>query len=611
MVAKKQLLRPIGYATLLALTLGCTSGATEAGPGGPGAGSGSGSAPGGGAGGAAPGEVPIGSNPGGVTVTCDQTAKPGVSPLLRLSTLQYRNTVKDLLDAVGASALLPTIDGPLGSIPDDSLDDGFRGRDHRTALEHVQGYFNVGRALGDALVSDATLLTQVAGTCAAQATLSAACVDGFLQRFVQLAYRRPLSHAERDELVALNDGKRSPAQAIRAIVVVTLSSPRFLHHVEVDGNALTSGDDVLQLSSYEIASRLSYTFWQTMPDAELLRAAEDGSLANEAGFAEQLERVFADPRTQQTLWSFWNEWFRFEKFTGFESTRPALQALAEGESLGVQGHDHYADMVQEVRDLTVLFTFQKSATLSDLLTTDLSLTKSADLAHLYGVSAWSGQGPYPKLPPTRVGLLQRAALLVSNLEQTNPFHRGAFVRRTLLCDALPQPDPNSLPPGSLDPPIPSSAETTRQRFQAKVEGNVLCQGCHGSFSDIGYALESFDALGRYRAVELIFDEQTGKKLAELPLDTGALPQITRGDTSPVADAAELNQRLVESQKVEACLAERYFEFAVRRAASEASSDECVVQDLAAGLKDPALGLGGAFRRLAQYSSFFQRKVGPQ
>ncbi|MEI9954368.1 MAG: DUF1592 domain-containing protein [Pseudomonadota bacterium] len=607
MNAKKPRLRPFLCATLLAFPLGCNSGGPEAGAAGLGGASSEGGSESGG--GAAPGDIPVGTNPGGVTVKCDPAASPGVSPLLRLSTLQYRNTVKDLLDALGASALLPAIAGQLGSIPDDSLADGFRGQDNRTALEHVQGYFNVGRAVGDALAADPALLTTVAGACASEATLSAACVDGFLDRFVQLAYRRPLSQAERTDFASLNDGLRSPAQAIRAIVVVALSSPRFVHHVEIDGNA--SGDDLLQLTSYEIASRLSYTFWQTMPDAELLQAAQDGSLASDTGFAAQLERVFADPRTQQTLWGFWNEWFRFEKFTGFESTRPALRALAQGESLGVKGHDHYADMVQEVRDLTSLFTFQKSATLSELLTTDLSVTQSADLAHLYGVSAWSGQGEYPKLPPTRVGLLQRAALLVSNLEQTNPFHRGAFVRRTLLCDPLPQPDPNSLPPGSLDPPPPSSAQTTRQRFQAKVEGKALCQGCHGGFSDIGYALESFDALGRVRSVEQVFDEKTGDKLAELPLDTSAVPKITPSDLTQVANAAELNQRLVDSQKVEACLAERYFEFAVRRAASASTLDECVVQDLALGLKDPAVGLGGAFRRLAQYSSFFRRKVGPQ
>ncbi len=589
---------------LCGLALSCTSGVS-----GPAAGAGG---MGNAAGGTGPGGVPVGTNPGGVTIKCDQGVAPGVSPLMKLSTLEYKNTVKDLLTSVGAGAALPGIDGLLQSIPDDSLADGFRGRDNRTALEHVQGYFNVGRAVGDAVMKDPALLAAVAGACASEAALSATCVNGFLDRFVRLAYRRPLIDADRAEYAALNDGKRSPAQAIRAMLIVALSSPRFVNQVEVDGTLLASSTDVLQLTSYEIASRLSYAFWQSMPDTELLAAAEDGSLATDTGFSKQLDRVFADPRTQETLWSFWNEWFRFEKFTGFETTRPALQALATGESLGVAGHDHYRDMVQEVRDLTQLFTFQKTGTVADLLTTDVSVTKSADLAHLYGVPVWSGTGEYPKLPSgTRAGLLQRAAVLVSNLEQTNPFHRGALIRRSILCDALPQPDPNSLPPGSLDPPPPSTAQTTRQRFQAKVDGKALCQACHGGFSDMGYVLESFDALGRYRTTEQVFDEKTGAKVADLPIDTSATPKIKADDTMPVANANELNQRLLASQKVEACMAQRYFEFAARRAVSDATLDTCVVQDLAGGLKDPAVGLAGTFRRLAKYSSFFQRKVGPQ
>ena len=561
-------------------------------------------------GGTGPGGVPVGSNPGGVTVMCDRGAAPGVSPFMKLSTRQYRNTVRDLLSAVGAGSVTSDIDNLTAGIPDDSLADGFRGLDNRTALEHVQGYFNVGRAIADAISNDGTLLGAVAGACVSEATLSESCANGFLDRFVRLAYRRPLLGAERAEYLALNDGLRTPAQAIRAMLIVALSSPRFVYQVELDGTDVAA--DLLQLTSYEIASRLSYTFWQTMPDTALLEAAGDGSLASDAGFAAQLERVFADPRTRQTIWTFYDEWFRFEKFTGFETTRPALQALAAGESLGEPGHEHYRDMVQEVRDLTELFTFEQPRTLSELLTTDVSVTQSADLARLYGVSVYSGSGAYPKLPAgTRAGLLQRAALLVSNLEQTNPFHRGAAIRRSVLCDPLPQPDPNSLPPGSLDPPPPSAAETTRQRFSAKVDGKALCQACHGGFSDIGYVLESFDALGRYRTTELVFDEQTGEKLAELPIDTEALARVTPDDERPVADAADLNERLVASQKVEACMAQQYFAFASRRAPAEATLDSCVVQDLATALRDPALGIGGALRRVAQYGSFFQRKVGPQ
>ncbi|HEX7671876.1 MAG TPA: DUF1592 domain-containing protein, partial [Polyangiaceae bacterium] len=411
---------------------------------------------------------------------------------------------------------------------------------------------------------------------------------------------------------ALNDGVRTPGEAIRAMIVVTLSSPRFVNHVEIDGTAVGGKEDLLQLTPYETASRLSYLFWQTMPDAALFTAAEDGSLATQAGFAEQLDRVFQDSRTRDTLWQFWNEWFRLEKFTGFETTRPGFQSLAAGAPIGQPGHDYYADMTAEIRDLTEAFTFGASHTVADLLTTDVSVTRSADLAGLYGVTPWAGSGDYPVLPAgTRTGILQRSALLVSNLELTNPFHRGALVRRNVLCDPLPQPDPNSLPPGSLDPPPVTAAQTTRQRYQAKIEGKNLCLGCHTQFADIGYVLESFDALGRYRAVERVYDEQTGKELAQLPIDTNGIVHVTPDDQRPVASAAELNQRLVESQKVEACMATKYFSFATRRIAEESSLDMCAVQDLGQLLKDSSVGLGGAFRRVALGSVFSRRKVGPR
>ena len=136
-----------------------------------------------------------------------------------------------------------------------------------------------------------------------------------------------------------------------------------------------------------------------MPDDALLAAAAatgDGSLATDAGFGTQLDRVFADPRTRDTLWQFWNEWMRFESFTGFATDRPAFKALAAGENVGVAGHDHWGDMVREIQDLTNLYTWTQSGTLGDLMTSDLSVTKSADLAHLYGVPAWSGSGDYPR-----------------------------------------------------------------------------------------------------------------------------------------------------------------------------------------------------------------------
>jgi hypothetical protein len=517
-----------------------------------------------------------------------------------------------LLSASGLSAVVDEIRTKLDAVPDDSTI-AFRGLDRRIASDHVKAFFDVATAVADAATQPAARLTALAGNCASTSPIAATCLDNFLKSFGRRAFRRPLTSEELTEFreIANGDSPRAAnsAEALRNVLVVMLMSPRFLNHLELEGAAIGSRKDYFALAPYEIASRLSYTFWQTLPDDALLAAAEDGSLATGAGFDAQLDRVFADPRTRQTLWQFWNEWLRFESFTGFAADRPAFQALAKGESVGVAGHDHWADMVQEVRDLTDLYTWKQPGSFRALMTSTVSVTRSPDLARLYDVAEWSGNGDYPTFEAgTRSGLLQRAALLASTLETTNPFHRGSLIRRSLLCDDLPRPDPNSLPAGSLDAPPPSEALTTRERYEMKVEGNPLCGGCHAAFSDLGYALEAFDSLGRYRTEERVFDEQSGKLLATLPIDTAVELELVPGDRRAVSTPAELNQLLLDTGKVEACLSANYFRYALRRDPARDSDDACAFEAMRGDLASPDVQLAGVFRRIALVSGFRQRKM---
>ncbi|HTQ08043.1 MAG TPA: DUF1592 domain-containing protein [Polyangiaceae bacterium] len=539
---------------------------------------------------------------------------PGVTPLSKLSTVQYRNTVLDLLEATGLDDLTDSVTPLLEAVPDDSTQASFRGLDKRISSDHVTGYFNVATTIGDLATADTKHLTTLAGSCATASSLATSCLDAFLKSFGRLALRHPLTSDELKEYEDVAQGSSptaaNPAEALRNVVVMLLMSPRFVNQLELEGTPVAGRDDYLALSPYEIAARLSYTFWQTMPDAELLSTADDGSLATDDGFDKELSRVFADARTQQTIWQFWNEWMRFEAFTGFSYERPAFQALAAGEHLGEPGHDHWGDMVQEIRDLTELYTWKQTGTLLDLLTSNVSVTPSADLAHLYGVPAWSGSGAYPTLPDgTRTGLLTRSALLASSLETTNPFHRGATIRRAILCEDLEPPDPNSLPAGSLDPPPVDQTETTRERYQAKIAGNNLCLGCHTAFSNIGYTLEAYDSLGRFRTEEKVFDEQTGDLLATLPIDTTASVQIGDEPASNVNGPLELNQRLVDSGKVEACFSANYFRYTLRRDPEANSADACAFEDMRAAVTTEGMGLSQAFRQIATEPAFRTRKVG--
>src|SRR5690606_10836078 len=174
----------------------------------------------------------------------------------------------------------------LQAIPEDSRSLLFRGLDSRISLEHVEGYFNVAQTVSDAITQDDAHLQRVAGECAIDAALSPdsplpeTCLDSFIDRLGLLTYRRPLVAMEHDELrsVATEGAAALGArEQVRALIVAALISPRFVNHVEIDGALVEGSDDLLLLSPYEMASRIAYTFWQSMPDEGLLEAAADGS----------------------------------------------------------------------------------------------------------------------------------------------------------------------------------------------------------------------------------------------------------------------------------------------------------------------------------------------
>jgi hypothetical protein len=308
------------------------------------------------------------------------------------------------------------------------------------------------------------------------------------------------------------------------------------------------------------------------------------------------------------LWQFWSQWLRLEGyFFGFDTSRAAFKTLVAGEQVNERGHDHYGDMVKEIRELTEYIGFAQKGTLTDLLTTDLSVTRSADLARIYKVAPWDGKAEPPRFTDgSRVGLLTRSALLVVGEEQTNPFHRGAIIRKRLLCDPLPSPDPNSLPPGALDAPPANPMMTTRQRYDAKMLPE--CRPCHSQFNDIGYVLEAYDPLGRHRTTEKVFD-RAGKVVGELPIDVTAVPRVDLADTRPVKGAIELTRRVVESKKFEPCFSKSFLVYSLRRDLADGSADACSVDDLVAEIGRSGAGLGDVYRRLGLQASFRRRKVG--
>jgi hypothetical protein len=514
----------------------------------------------------------------GVGLDCDAS----VSPLRRLSEAQYRNTLHDLFAPAGLDVEAEAA-SDLARIPVDDAGSTFGILDGRVSEMHARAFYRLADRLAGLVANNPEYLVAVAGDCATAPQPTVACVDGFLDGFATRVYRRPLTAEERahyHDLIAESEGG---TDAFRTMLLTALLSPQFLYHVEVDGE----GDDVqFDLGAYELASRLSFHFWQTMPDDELLAAAADGSLLTEEGYQAQLRRVFDDPRTQLTVERFYDEWLQLGWLTVWPDD-PAFQTLAADTTIGQPDADHLVAAVDEVHALTRYYTFETDGSLADLLLSDLSLTTSPHLAAIYGVDPWDGQSDPPRMPQgERSGLLTRMALLLTGSHDTHPVHRGATVRRRFLCDDLPAPDPSSLPPGALDRPPVTDDQTTRQRYEAKTS-EPACAGCHSLLNPVGFVLEGYDALGRVRSQEQVIDDLTGEVLAVLPIDSSAAPGLN-GEDTVISTGAELSEQVAASGKVEACFARQYFRATFGR--EETDDDACVVDRLETELSE-----GGSMR----------------
>jgi hypothetical protein len=530
---------------------------------------------------------------------CDPAALPSMSPLRRLSALQYENTVADLFESSYAIDARTAAAAELDRVP---VDDGeYRIMDSRLSEQHVRAYYRVADRLATVATTDENLRA-IGGDCAMEAAPTTACVGELLDDFGLRVFRRPLTADERALYGALNDGSRGGRELFRSLVFVLLQAPAFVYHVELDGDAI-EGDDYYRLAGYELASRLSYHFWQSMPDGELFAAAADGSLLTEDGYAAQVERLLEDPRTHETLAGFYTEWWKLGWMSAFPDS-PAFATLAEGTTIGEAGADHLSAMTDEILAMTDHFTFGTGGTLRDLLLTDRSFTRSPHLAALYGVEPWDGVGEPPRMPEgQRSGILTRAAFLVNDGHLTHPIHRGAVVRRRMLCDALPQPDPASLPEGSLVPPPVTSDQTTREQFENKTE-NEPCATCHRMMNPIGYVLEQYDALGRYRTEERVIDEATGEVLATLPIDSSANPALS-GDALTISTGAELSEAVADSRRVESCFARQYYRFTFAR--GESGADGCALERVRSALASGGT-LRDALRSIALDPSFRARRV---
>jgi hypothetical protein len=219
-----------------------------------------------------------------------------------------------------------------------------------------------------------------------------------------------------------------------------------------------------------------------------------------------------------------------------------------------------------------LYVTRHGGDVSALLTTPASFAREPLVTSLYGVPTWDGtSAPLPVPSAGRVGLLSRAALLATGLPKTRPIMKGLFIRTALLCDTVPPPPPGACM--TLPPPLPA-VSTTREKVEALTEQpGTVCSGCHSnSINPLGFITENFDAVGRERSEESVYDA-TGTLLGKKVVRTEVIPQIVPEDPRKVSGAAEATALIDESRKVHSCFSQQYFRYVTARL-EDAQADGC-------------------------------------
>ncbi len=493
---------------------------------------------------------------------------PGPAPLRRLTRAEYDRTVEDLLDDNSA---------PGSAFPPEARALGFNGVAEAQTVTSllVEAYLSAAETLADRASAD---LEGLLGCDAMEAD----CVEDFVARFGGLAYRRPVTEGEAARLVKVFEWGRDNlnlSEGIQMVLEVLLQSPDFLYRPEFGDEIVEDG--IVRLSSYEMATRLSYLFLGSSPDEELRLAAENNELVSPKQVAFQADRLLKDDRARETFRSFHSQWLNLEAvehierdadvYEGYESNIPKL-------------------FRKETEGFIEHVIFENDGSLLTMLTAPYTMANQ-QLAEFYGLPALEGE-EFQRVTTDaeRAGLLTQGSLLAHHAQplSTSPVHRGKFIREAFFCQFPPAPPADLI----IVPPELDADLTTRERYAAHA-ADVSCANCHKLMDPLGLGLEHFDPVGRYRSKENGHDVDASGEFFATDID------------GKFYGAVELGEGLAGSAQVATCLTKQWLRFAHGR--SETPEDACTLSEVGEKFESTSYNIPALVRELTQTDAFLYRE----
>lgn len=515
----------------------------------------------------------------------DGSIHPGKSPIRRLTRFEYNNTIR---------ALVGDTTNPANQLPVEEQDQNIGFNNTAQLLVVTTGLAEKYMTMAEGVSSRATAdLVGLTGCDAAQQ--DEACAVAWIEKFGKRAYRRPLTDDQKAAFltvfqtgVALGGGG-APGflQGVQMVIETALQSPEFMYRIEADGTvdpALkgADGESIIRLDDYEMASRLSYMLWGSMPDEALFAAADAGQLRTKDQIAAQARRMLDDPQARLLVDEFHLEWLDYDH----------IQNIAKDAAIYPDWSTHVGQLMQEETRQFLGHAVFDGGDLRTLLTASYSYM-NADLAAFYGVDAPGAGETFTRVeldPARHAGILSLGSLMsiYAHTNQTSPVHRGKLVRERFLCGVLKPP------PNNFKAPEPDPNATTRVRFEQH-RTDPACNACHKLMDPIGFGLENFDAVGRYRTMDGVNPVDAQGELSETDVD------------GTFDGAIELSEKLGDSHTVEQCYATQWFRFGYGRAETE--EDACNMNAIDLAFAESGGNIRELIVALTQTDAFLYRKAG--
>jgi len=551
--------RELWAVALLVASAGCGTGnvGSASGKGGATSGPGGASSPangGGGSGGGPTAGGPVTNTPGGMTGAPGTLGNVPAGPLdsgrvamRRLNDREYDNTMRDLL---GTKQTLAAT-----TFPGDNVDDGFDtvGSALSYSDKLLAQQFAASGTLVNELVSRAATdpLKTAVFTCTPTTANMATCLPQILTTFMPKAWRRPVTTAEVTTATGVGTAVLMSAQsaaaaggadpattAVSAALQYVLMSPNFLYHVEIGSPAIVPASSTpTPLSNYEVASRLSYFLWSTMPDATLTQAAAAGQLVTAANVSTQVTRMIADAKFSAFISGFVDPWIGVNEITANVTPDPKVfpnATMALINSFGPETEAFVSNLITS------------KAPLTELLTANYTFANGT-LAQFYGVQGVPAtQTTFSKVSLTgtqRTGgiLTQETFLTTTSVPtRTSPVKRGAYVMSQMICDP-PQPPPPGVPALVVEP----TGQSVRAALNTHAS-SAYCASCHASIDPIGFTFENFDAMGTYRTTDNGVTIDSSGSLYSGPSVTGATVDGAQGMAQAIAADPRFVQCIVKN-----------------------------------------------------------------